>query len=548
VGGAGQIPFAQATSAADSLRRAEALALQLRSGELPLDLEKTESRAISATLGENAARGLGIAAIAALLIAMIAMVVVHRLPGAAAALSLLIYALVAFGLLCELPDVELTLSGAAGIALGFAAAVALNAALLERFRDELDAGRRAPDALKFGDRAALPTLFDLGIAASVAAGLLLWLGEGAVKSFAQTLLSGVLTALVLALTVTRFLLKHAVNLGFEDRKYYARPRRERKPLSKRFRVCVIASCAVVAVALVLQLAGAGLNPGVDFAGGSVVRFSVGQEFDASDFETWLNDAGIEHRIVKSGTNLEVRLPLSESAERVQDRLGAKAPDHYPNLAFVSSDRVYASAGGALIGNAAKALGIAALCALAYMALRFGLAAVAASLIALVHDGLIAAALMVLFRWAFRADVPFVAALLAAAAGSLIHSALLFERVRESARKPGLTKLPRAEIADIAVMSTLGRTLLIAALSLAAPVLLLILGTGEVRALAFPLAAGALANAYSSIMLTGPIWAKFAPKAKAVPQKAAPAAKVVPQTKVVPKAVVKTTGKRTSKGK
>jgi len=44
------------------------------------------------------------------------------------------------------------------------------------------------------------------------------------------------------------------------------------------------------------------------------------------------------------------------------------------------------------------------------------------------------------------------------------------------------------------------------------VLLLILGTGAVRAFAFPLAVGTLAAAYSSVMLTGPIWAKLAPRA------------------------------------
>ncbi|OPZ67076.1 MAG: bifunctional preprotein translocase subunit SecD/SecF [Firmicutes bacterium ADurb.Bin467] len=511
-GGTGQIPFTQATSAEDSLHRAEALALQLKSGELPLTLEKTESRGISATLGSGATRGLAVAAVAAVLIAMIAMVVVHRLPGAAAALSLLIYALAAFALLCELPDVVLSLSSVAGIALGFAAAVAMHLVLLESFRDELEAGRPAQNALKFGDKAAIPALFDLGIAASIAAGLMLWLGEGAVRSFAQALLSGVLTAFVLSLTLARFLLKHALNLGFEDRRYFARPRRAGRPLAKRFKVCLIASCAVVAVALVMQLVGVGLNPGQDFAGGSVVRFSVGAEYDASDAEGMLNAAGIDHVLVKSGTDLEARLPLSESAERAREALEAGMPAKYPDFKFASTDRVYASAGGALIGNALKALGIAALCALVYLAFRFGLAAGAASLIALVHDGLIAAALTVLFRWAFRVDVPFAAALLAVALGSLGGSALLFERVRESARKPGLTKLPRAEIAEIAVGTTLGRTLLIAALSLAAPVLLLILGTGAVRAFAFPLAVGTLAAAYSSVMLTGPIWAKLAPRA------------------------------------
>ncbi|NLF28982.1 MAG: hypothetical protein GX592_13890, partial [Clostridiales bacterium] len=374
-GGVGQIPFTQATSAQDALNRAEALALQLKSGELPLDLEKVEVRTISATLGEGAARGIAIAGIAALLIAMVALILVHRLPGAAAALSLLICALAAFAILCELPDIMLSLSSVAGLALGFAAAVALHLALLESFRDELDAGRKAPDALKFGDRAAIPALLDMGIAASIAAGLMIWLGEGAVRSFAQALLTGALTALVLSLTVARFLLKNVVNLGFEDRKYYARPRRERKlGLSARFMTFKIASGAVIVVALGMQLLGVGLNPGVDFAGGSIVRFSVGAEYDAADFGTWLNAAGIEHQLVKSGTQLEVRLPLSESAEGARQVLEAEMPETYPDFVFVSADRVYPSAGSALIGNALKALGIAAVCALAYLALRFGLAA------------------------------------------------------------------------------------------------------------------------------------------------------------------------------
>ena len=59
----------------------------------------------------------------------------------------------------------------------------------------------------------------------------------------------------------------------------------------RLFLCI--SGAIIAIALILQIVGVGLNLGIDFTGGSLLNYSVGEDYDVADVETILASAGYE---------------------------------------------------------------------------------------------------------------------------------------------------------------------------------------------------------------------------------------------------------------
>lgn len=299
----------------------ETLALQITSGALPLDITERETRAISPTLGVEAMQGAVLAGLIGLILIILFMIAVYRLPGVAASLALLIYILIVFALLCEIPGVQLTLQGVAGILLGIGMAVDANVVLFERFREELHLGRSPMAALKFGYKNALSAILDSNITTLIAAGVLLAFGTGTIQGFATTLIISVVTSLFTAVFVTRFLLRQIINLDIQNLNLYSRPFREKKSEKKRFtghtRVCVGISCAIVVVALIMQICGAGLNLGIDFTGGSLLTYAVGEDYDVNDVETILRHAGLtKFQVTKTEPSTE-ELAASEDGVPVE---------------------------------------------------------------------------------------------------------------------------------------------------------------------------------------------------------------------------------------
>ncbi|MGN1006838.1 MAG: hypothetical protein ACI4O8_10030, partial [Aristaeellaceae bacterium] len=68
-------------------------------------------------------------------------------------------------------------------------------------------------------------------------------------------------------------------------------------MKKRFtgntRLFLCISGAIIVIALIMQIVGVGLNLGIDFTGGSLLNYSVGEDYDVADVETILASAGYE---------------------------------------------------------------------------------------------------------------------------------------------------------------------------------------------------------------------------------------------------------------
>lgn len=320
VGGSGMITSDNAESTNESVEWAENLAMLIQSGALPLDIEEIETRAISATLGAEAIDGAVIAGIVGVALILLFMIAVYRLPGVAAGMALLIYILIVFYTMA-IVGVQLTLQGVAGILLGVGMAVDANVVIFERFREELKDGRTPINAVKFGFRNAGRAVADSNITTLIAAAVLLGLGTGTIKGFATTLLISVIASLFTAVVVTRWLLNLICALNIQAHAAYSR--RDSKLLFKKnaftgkYRICIALSGAIIIVALVLQIAGLGLNMGVDFTGGSLLNYSVGEDFDTADVEKILVSAGFE------GSQITKAAPSDASIALQSERISAE---------------------------------------------------------------------------------------------------------------------------------------------------------------------------------------------------------------------------------
>ena len=219
-------------------------------------------------------------------------------------------------------------------------------------------------------------------------------------------------------------------------------------------------------------------------------------------------------VEESGTNLRVLVNIDDQASQVRGLLEKEMTAKYENFRFVSVDHVSAIAGRDLLGNAVKALLIAFACMLIYIAIRFDVFSGLAALFGLIHDVLIMCSFMVFFRAFFQVNSSFIAAVLTIVGYSINNTIIIFDRIRETAKKPGYTQKPRMEIVEDSVANTLSRTINTSLTTLITLVALYVFGVDSIREFAFPLIVGMLAGTYSSVLLSGQVWAMWMEKRNA----------------------------------
>ncbi len=185
---------------------ANALALQLKYGSLPIPLKVITSQTVGPTLGQDSLRKSLIAGLIAGSVVVLFMALYYRLPGVVADLALLCYALITYALFRLIP-VTLTLPGIAGFVLSVGVAVDANVLIFERIKEELHAGRSLSQAIDLGWNRAWPSIRDSNFSTLITCAILFWFGNtfGAsiVKGFSLTLAVGVMVSMFTAIVVTR---------------------------------------------------------------------------------------------------------------------------------------------------------------------------------------------------------------------------------------------------------------------------------------------------------------------------------------------------------
>ena len=157
----------------------------------------------------------------------------------------------------------------------------------------------------------------------------------------------------------------------------------------------------------------------------------------------------------------------------------------------------------IIKNAAIAVAVAVAAILVYIAIRFTWVSGLAAILALVHDVLVMTALTTIFQ--IPVNSTYIAAIITIIGYSINATIVIFDRVRELEKTPSYAVLSDAEIANKAIVNTLWRSILTTVTTLVMIVSLAIFGNSTIREFAFPIIFGLLAGAYSSILLSAPIW-------------------------------------------
>ncbi len=181
---------------------ANALAISLRSGALPVDLKVVEERTVGPDLGADSIRRGMIAMGVGTLALMAFITITYGRFGIYANIALVVNVLMILGIM-GIIGTTLTLPGIAGFVLTIGAAVDANVLINERIREERHRGRKVIQSVELGYTEASRAIFDANITNVIAAVLMFAFGSGPVKGFAIVLMIGIATSVFTAVTLTR---------------------------------------------------------------------------------------------------------------------------------------------------------------------------------------------------------------------------------------------------------------------------------------------------------------------------------------------------------
>ena len=294
-----------------------------------------------------------------------------------------------------------------------------------------------------------------------------------------------------------------------------------KPVKNYSRICLIASACVLALALVLSLCGLGVNYGIDFAGGWNLKYNMGATFSQDDVSAAVSAQGVSGFKVSTtgaaGTELQISIPQmeAEKVEAIRAGFEQELLAKYPTMDVVDNSISFVGpvAGRTLVQNAIVSVVLAALLMLVYIAIRFDIDSGIAAVFGLLHDVLMMLAFMVLLRNVIQMNSSFIAAMLTIVGYSINNTIVIFDRIRENNKKPGLGKLSREEVVGISVRECLGRTINTTLTTLVTIVTLYILGVDSIREFTLPIIVGIVSGVYSANMINGYVWAFLEEKQK-----------------------------------
>ena len=188
-----------------SVDEAKKLALVLKTGALPIELQVVDQRAIGATLGKESLRQALWAGFIGLILVGVFMVAYYRLLGLVADVALFVYGVLLWGVLNAI-GATLTLPGIAGIILTLGMAVDANVIIFARVKEEVAQGKTLRTAVDTGFRKAFTAILDANVTTVLTAVVLFFTAAGGIRGFALTLGIGVVLSMFTAVVVTRSLL------------------------------------------------------------------------------------------------------------------------------------------------------------------------------------------------------------------------------------------------------------------------------------------------------------------------------------------------------
>lgn len=269
------------------------------------------------------------------------------------------------------------------------------------------------------------------------------------------------------------------------------------------------------VSLIVQ----GFNKDTDFVGGMAVTYTIKSDFEIKDVEDIVSEAlGTKQKassVQKSeGSDVIIKFGYDNSLKTEDERakfatekiaaITSSLSAKYGEVEQKNQDVVSPSTGIELARSAVWMSVLAALAILVYVSLRFEFVSGVAAVLALVHDILILCGIYSVFQIAI--DTNFIAALLTVLGYSINNTIVVFDRVRENTRHA--KKQTYAEIANISINQTLGRSINTTVTTLITLLCVYFMGVLSIKAFTMPIIIGIVVGTYSSIFCAGSVWAMW----------------------------------------
>ncbi len=173
--------------------------------------------------------------------------------------------------------------------------------------------------------------------------------------------------------------------------------------------------------------------------------------------------------------------------------------HKSELNIVSPSTARNLAKSAILMSLLAALGI-----LIYVAIRFDFTSGVCAVAALTHDIVVLCGIYSIFR--IKIDTNFIAALLTVLGYSINNTIVIFDRIRENNKRKHMGSY--SELANVSVNQTIKRSINTTVTTLLTIGMVYILGVESIKAFALPIIIGIAVGTYSSIFVSGSIWATW----------------------------------------
>lgn len=527
-----------------SQREVNQLAADLKAGSLSFTPKILSEQNVSPELGQQERTKGIIASIVAVALVVIAMISYYHFAGVVASFAVLLNILIMWAVLQNI-DAAITLPMIAGIVLTIGMAVDANVLVFERIREEFKISGRIASAIQAGYRKAFSAIADSNITTIIAAMILIQFDSGPIKGFAISLIIGIISSMFTALFMTRYFFagwvqnpnnKNLTMSQFIDQTHFDFLAQTKK--------AVIISLAVMVLGSFLFISQRNTMLGMDFTGGYAVVVDIQEKPDVADYRNEVADTLLAHgatnndfqiRELSRANQLRIQFgismeekghPFYQMPENLTEGKFTFSYESNPRLVWLVNslqnqglsiqplqlenlDKDWTAMSGqfseTMRNNALLGLGIALLCILIYITLRFEFKFAVSAVIGLVHDVIITLGILALFHW-FRfpvqIDLQVIGAIMTIIGYSLNDTIIIFDRIREDTKL--LRKLSFNEIINHALNVTLARTLMTSGTTLLVLLALVLLGGKSIFAFSLVMTIGVIVGTLSSLFIAAPM--------------------------------------------
>jgi SecD/SecF fusion protein len=509
-----------------TIEEATDLANILKSGKMPAPAHIVQDTVVGPSLGKAAIQhGLSSVIIAFVVILLYMIFFYSRSAGTVADIALIVNIFFLMGVMVSLNAV-LTLPGIAGIVLTMGMAVDSNVLIFERIKEELRGGKTVKAAVAAGYKMASSAIIDSNLTTLFAGIILFFFGSGPIKGFASTLVIGIITSLFTSVLVSRliyeWLLKKNVSLRFTA-PYTANWMHGKKiDFINLRKYGYIFSGAMTILALV-SLGTKGLSKGIDFTGGRNYVINFEKPVVTTDVAKALAvDFGSEPMVVTFGADNQVKISTKFKVDdptavnevnhilyKDLNKFAVGNPDEETFIAnnIKSSETVGPTIAKDISRKAVYAIILSLITMFLYIFVRFrdwryGVG----SVVTLAHDVIIVLGIYSILQgimpFSMDIDQQFIAAILTLVGYSINDTVVIYDRIREYL--PLYRKRPTHEVYNMAINSTLTRTINTAATVFFVLVVIFLFGGEVIRGFIFAMLFGVVFGTYSSIFISTPV--------------------------------------------